>query len=167
MTPTEKFFSLVIKIRPGEGRGILLLGFNGFLLVCAYYILKTLRESLILTEFDAETKSYAVAAIAIVLFFVVPLYGVLFRNTNRTQLVVVLNAFFIVNLVIFYLMKQSGISIAFQYYVWIGIFGVMVVAQFWAYATDIYNVRSGQRLGAPDDQGQFHDQVRQPMTHYQ
>ena len=146
MTPIEKFFSLFTVVRPGEGRGILLLGFNGFLLVSAYYILKTLRESLILTEFDAETKSYAVAATAIVLFFVVPLYGVLFRNTNRTQLVVVVNAFFIVNLLMFYLMKQSGISIAFQYYVWIGIFGVMVVAQFWAYATDIYNVRSGQRV---------------------
>lgn len=146
MTPIEKFFSLFTKIRPGEGRGILLLGLNGFLLVSAYYILKTLRESLILTEFDAETKSYAVAVIAIVLFFVVPLYGVLFRNTNRTRLVVVINTFFIVNLVIFYLMKRAGISIAFQYYVWIGIFGVMVVAQFWAYATDIYNVRSGQRV---------------------
>lgn len=146
MTPIEKFFSLLTKIRPGEGKGIVLLGFNGFLLVSAYYILKTLRESLILTEFDAETKSYAVAAIAIVLFFIVPLYGVLFRNTNRTQLVFVLNAFFIVNLLMFYLMEQSGISIAFQYYVWIGIFGVMVVTQFWAYATDIYNVRSGQRV---------------------
>ena len=120
MTPIEKFLSLFTRIRPGEGRGILLLGLNGFLLVSAYYILKTLRESLILTEFDAETKSYAVAVIAIVLFFVVPLYGVLFRNTNRTQLVVVINAFFIVNLVIFYVMKQSGISIAFEYYVWIG-----------------------------------------------
>ena len=82
MTPFEKFLSLFTKIRPGEGKGILLLGISGFLLVCAYYILKTLRESLILTEFDAETKAYAVAVIALVLFFVVPLYGVLFRNTN-------------------------------------------------------------------------------------
>ena len=146
MTRFETFLSLFTRIRPGEGRGILLLGVNGFLLVCAYYILKTLRESMILTEFDAETKAYAVAAIAVVLFFVVPLYGVLFRNTNRTQLVVVINTFFLVNLVMFYLISQSGTSIAFQYYVWIGIFGVMTIAQFWAYATDIYNVRSGQRV---------------------
>ncbi len=149
MTPIEKFLSLFTKIRPGDGKGILLLGFNGFLLVSAYYILKTLRESLILTEFDAETKSYAVAVIAIVLFFVVPIYGILFRHTNRTQLVVVINTFFIVNLVIFYLMKLAGISIAFQYYVWIGIFGVMVVAQFWAYATDIYSNQATRHLRFP------------------
>ena len=146
MTRFETFLSWFTRIRPGEGKSILLLGLNGFLLVCAYYILKTLRESMILTEFDPETKAYAVAAIAVVLFFVVPLYGVLFRNTNRTQLVVVINAFFLVNLMMFYLIRQSGVSIALQYYIWIGIFGVMSIAQFWAYATDIYNVRSGQRV---------------------
>jgi len=146
VTRTETFFSLFTRIRPGEGRGIVLLGINGFLLVCAYYILKTLRESMILTEFDAETKAYAVAATAVVLFFLVPLYGVLFRNTNRTQLVFTINGFFVVNLAMFYLAMQLGISVAFQYYIWIGVFGVMVVAQFWAYLTDIYNVRSGQRV---------------------
>lgn len=103
MTRTETFFSLFTRIRPGEGRGIVLLGINGFLLVCAYYILKTLRESMILTAFGAETKAYAVAATAIVLFFLVPLYGVLFRHTNRTQLVVAINSFFIVNLALFIL----------------------------------------------------------------
>lgn len=146
MTTIEKFLSLFTKIRPGEGKGILLLGCNGFLLVSGYYILKTLRESLILTEFGAETKSYAVAITAAVLFLVVPIYGVLFRCTNRTQLVVIINTFFVINLVIFYFLNRSGISIAFQYYVWIGVFGVMVVTQFWAYATDIYNIGSGQRV---------------------
>lgn len=146
LTPIEKLFSLVTRIRPGEGRGILLLCINGFLLTCCYLILKTLREPLILTEFGAEQKSYAVATIAVVLFFVVPLYGVLFRRTNRTQLVVIVSTFFLVQLAIFYLLHQSGISIAFVYFVWIGIFGVMVIAQFWAYTTDIYNVKSGQRI---------------------
>ncbi len=77
------------------------------------------------------------AAIAIVLFFLVPLYGVLFRSTNRTQLVVTVNLLFLSNLVIFYFLAESGISIAFAYFVWVGIFGVMVIAQFWAYVTDI------------------------------
>ena len=86
------------------------------------------------------------AAIAIVLFFLVPLYGVLFRSTNRTQLVVTVNLLFRSNLVIFYFLAESGISIAFAYFVWVGIFGVMVIAQFWAYVTDINTVKSGQRV---------------------
>jgi len=146
LSPLERFLSLFTKIRPGEGRGVMLICLNGFLLLTAYYVLKTLREPLILTEFGAETKSYAVAAIAIVLFFIVPLYGVLFRNTNRTQLVVTVNLLFLSNLAIFYFMAESEISIAFGYFVWVGIFGVMVIAQFWAYVTDIYNVKSGQRV---------------------
>ncbi len=146
LTRTERLFSLVSKVRPGEGRGILLLCIIGFLLTSSYLILKTLREPLILTEFGAETKSYAVATIAVVLFFVVPLYGIVFRYTNRTQLVVVVNSFFLSNLVVFYLLHHSGMSISFAYFVWIGVFGVMAIAQFWAYATDIYNVKSGQRI---------------------
>ena len=67
----------------------MLLCINGFLLTCSYLILKTLCEPLILTEFGAETKSYAVATIAVVLFFLVPLYGVLFRHTKGTELTII------------------------------------------------------------------------------
>ena len=61
----ERTLSLFSKIRPGEGRSVLLLSINGLILLTAYYILKTLREPLILTEFSPEIRSYAIAAIAV------------------------------------------------------------------------------------------------------
>ena len=37
-------------------------------------------------------------------------------------------------------------DIGFAYYVWVGIFSVMITAQFWAFAADSYNVKSGKRV---------------------
>jgi AAA family ATP:ADP antiporter len=43
-------------------------------------------------------------------------------------------------------MAAAGLSIAFAFFIWVGIYGVMVVSQMWAYAADSFNVKSGQRL---------------------
>ena len=55
--------------------GALILAINLFTLLGAYYLLKTVRESLILAEGGAEVKAYSSAAQAAILLGVVPLYG--------------------------------------------------------------------------------------------
>ena len=54
----ERFLNLFTVVRPGEARTALLLALNVFLILMAYYILKTVREALILGEGTAELKSY-------------------------------------------------------------------------------------------------------------
>lgn len=145
-TSLERCASLLTKIRHNEGRSIFIFFAYGFLLLFSYYLLKPLRESLILVEFSAETRSYAVATIALALLVIIPLYGRVARSTTRNQLVQWIAGFFAFNLVIFSLMGFAGVQFGFIYFVWVGIFGVMIVAQFWAFATDSYSVKSGQRL---------------------
>jgi AAA family ATP:ADP antiporter len=142
----ERCLSLFTKMGPGEGRSVLLFASYAFLLLVCYYILKTTREVFILTEHGAEVASYAIAAQALLLLFVVPLYGLLFRATQKTFLIRWVTVFFAVNIGTFYLMGQAQMDIGFIYYVFVGIFGVMVIAQFWAFAADCFNVKSGQRL---------------------
>ena len=142
----ERVLRLFAPIRPGEGRGIAVLAVNAFLLLTAFYIFKTLRDALILSESGAVGKSVATGFVALILIFLVPLYGVVFRHTNRTELVYWVNTFFLVMLACLYVYDLAGGTVATLYYVWVGLFGVMVIAQFWAYATDIYNVKSGQRV---------------------
>ena len=50
----ERFLNLFTVVRAGEARTALLLGANVFLILMAYYILKTVREALILGEGTAE-----------------------------------------------------------------------------------------------------------------
>ena len=74
-------------VRPGEGAAALLMLVNLFLLLVGYYVLKTVREPLILATGGAEVKSYAAAGQALVLMGFVPLYGWLASRVDRDQLV--------------------------------------------------------------------------------
>ena len=117
-----------------------------FLLLVCYYILKLLREPLLLANGSAELKSYAQAAIALVLMLLIPVYGAVFRRTGKSQLVRMVTSFFAANLMVFYVLGRVGLDIGFAYYVWVGVFGVAMLAQFWAHAAHSFDVQSGQRL---------------------
>ncbi len=118
------------------------------LMMMGYYILKTIREPLLLMGSPAEVKSYGYAVTALLLLFIIPVYGWVYRHTNNRQLTRYISVFFIANLMVFMILGWSGVDIGFAYFVWVGIFSVLITAQFWAYAADCYNVKSGQRLFA-------------------
>jgi ATP:ADP antiporter, AAA family len=142
----ERLLGLFATVRPGEGPSAALFFVYAFLLLISYYVLKTIREPLLLATGSAALKSYAYAAIAAVLLLMVPLYGVLFRRTGKRQLVRWITIFFASNLVLFYVLGRVGADVGFAYYVWVGVFGVMMLTQFWAHAAHTYKVESGQRL---------------------
>ena len=59
--PLERFLNLFTEVRQGEAASALLLALNIFLILTAYYVLKPVREALILPGGGAEVKSYASA----------------------------------------------------------------------------------------------------------
>jgi AAA family ATP:ADP antiporter len=142
----ERFLELFTKVQPGEGRCLLLFFGYAFLLLVSYYIVRTLREPLLLIDSSAEVKTYASATGALALLCLVPLYGVAFRRADKSRLVRWVTGFFVVTLGALYLAGRNGLDIGFVYYVWAGIFGVTIVAQFWAHAADCFDVDSGRRL---------------------
>jgi ATP:ADP antiporter, AAA family len=134
-------------VRPGEGGHTLLMFFNIFLLLLAYYILKTVREPLILTTGGAELKSYAAGAQAAVLLGYVPLYGWLVSSLSRSRLLVTVVLFFVACIEIFALAGRAGVPyVGFAFYVWVGIFSLTMIAQFWSFASDVYTKGEGDRL---------------------
>ena len=146
LSPFERLLTLFTRLRPGEGRSALLFATHGFLLLFSYQIVKALREAFMLTKFTAEVRSYAVAIIALVLMLLVPAYGWVRRRLDGAKLLRAITAFFAANMLAFAVAAWSGASIAFVFFVWVSIFGVMVVAQMWAFAADTFNLKSGQRL---------------------
>jgi len=116
----------------------------------AYYLLKVIREPLILAYGGAEYKSYATAFQAGLLIIVVPLFSLLYHrfadNEIRSTIINRVMLFFISNLMIFAFLQYLEMNVGMAFYIWLGIFSVMVVAQFWAFAADSYNVKCGQRL---------------------
>ena len=144
----EKLLSIFADVRSGEGVGALLMTVNVFILLAAYYLLKPAREALILTEGGAEVKAYASGGQALLLLLVVPIYGWIGSKVNRFVLVAGSLVFFALNLAIFYVLGQAGAREGVVFYIWLGIFNVFVISQFWAFANDIYTEGQGRRLFA-------------------
>jgi AAA family ATP:ADP antiporter len=142
----EKILSLFSVVKSGEGGSAILLTLNVFLLLGAYYFLKIVRDTLILDESGAAAASYSAAGQALLLLLVVPAYGYLAAKVNRIRLVSWATLFFVSHLVIFFLLGSAGYRIGIPFYLWLGIFNIFVVAQFWAFANDIYSEEQGDRL---------------------
>jgi len=142
----ERFLSLFSNVNAGEGGTIFLLFLNAFIMMALYYILKPVREGLILSGFGAVIKSYSSAAQALLFIVVVPAYGAFAARVNRVWLLSGMTLFFIANLGMFIVALSLGMNIGIVYFIWLGIFNFMVVSQFWAFAADVYTEEQGKRL---------------------
>jgi AAA family ATP:ADP antiporter len=146
LTPFERLLTLFTRVRPGEGRGAFLFFLHGFLLLFSYQVVKALREGFMLAKFSAEVRAYAVALIALILMLLVPMYAAVRRRLDGERLLRAVTAFFAANLLLFWAAALADLPIAFPFFIWVSIFGVMVIAQLWAFAADSFNLKSGQRL---------------------
>jgi len=141
-----RLLSLITDLHAGEAVTAFLLTANVFVLLASYYVLKTVREALILSEAGAQVKSYSAAGQALLLLAVVPLYGFVATKATRSKLITWVTLFFVSNLAVFYLMGSAGFQVGVAFFLWVGIFNVLVTAQFWAYANDLYTEESGKRI---------------------
>lgn len=144
-----RFLRIFADIRPGEASKALLLALNVFLLLLAYYILKPLREALLLVDKDsAVVKSCLSGAQAVLFVFVVKAFSRLSSKVPRHVLITWTTSFFISNLVIFYFLDLGGLAVkpmGILFFIWIGIFNYFVIAQFWGFANDLYSDEVGKR----------------------
>ena len=147
LSTLDRVLRLFADVRAGEGRDCLLMFANVFLLLVAYYVLKTVREPLILATGGAELKTYAAAAQAAVLLFYVPAYGYVASRLPPRKLVISVVVFFLACVQLFVVAGLAGISyVGFAFYVWVGIFSLTCIAQFWSFANDIYDKSTGDRV---------------------
>jgi AAA family ATP:ADP antiporter len=142
----QRLLSPIAVVEREEVVSVLLLTLLMFLILGSYYFLKTAREVFILSEGGAEVKSYSSAGQALLLLFLVPAYGAVASRVNRLRLVQGVTLFFVLHLVLFLAALGAGLHVGIVYFLWIGIFNVVVIAQFWAFASDLYTQEQGKRL---------------------
>ena len=143
----DKFLGLFTEVNAGEGKLSLWMTLNVFLILTAYYIAKVVREPLILAGGGAEVKAYSSALQAIVLIGAVNLYSMMVARFDRRKLLNIVILFFTACFAAFYLLGIANTKyLGVIYFVWVGIFSLTVIAQFWSFANDIYTPAEGKRL---------------------
>jgi AAA family ATP:ADP antiporter len=136
------------KVEPGEALIAVVLTLSVFLLLTAYYLLKTAREPLILLHGGAEVKQYAAAGQALLLVVVVNAYSALARRVGRQWLIATVYLFFVSNLVVFAILVRADVVIGVPFFLWVGVFNMTAVSQFWSLAADVFTPEQGKRLFA-------------------
>lgn len=134
------------KVEPQEVVTVVVMTLSAFLLLSAYYLLKTVREPLILLQGGAEVKLYARAGQAVIMAVFVHFYGELARRVGRMKLLRVVFLFFLSNLVVFALLARTPLQIGLPFFLWVGVFSYTIIAQFWALAADMCSAEQGKRL---------------------
>lgn len=203
----DRLLAPFAQVKSGEGARALLLLVDLFLLLLAYYVIKTVREPLVLASGSAELKTYASAGQAVVLMGFVPAYSWIASKVSRERLLVIVGGFFLACIGAFYVPAMQAanvadvmrdadaaaevviettevmgadlavdmpvplpteadgaaasgddgeggstvegadfLSLGFIFYVWVGIFSVAMIAQFWSLANDLYTTGQGERL---------------------
>lgn len=164
--------NLVSDVRRTETTTVLVLLLCVFLLLLSYYILKPVREALILASAEADLavvegiglpawledvllnktggpqlKAVASGFQAVVLVAYVPLYSWIATKISRIHLILASMGFFVLCLQAFFLLRLAGVPLlGFLFYIWTGIFNVSAIAQFWSFGNDIYTKEQGERL---------------------
>lgn len=137
-----------VPVKRSEALTVLLLSLNVFVLLTCYYVLKVVREPLILLGGGAELKAYASAGQTLLLLAVVPAFGWLAGRVSRLRLMTTMQLIFMGCLVAFYVLSKAEAPIGLAFYLWVGIFNVLVVSNFWSFANDLYTEAEGKRLFA-------------------
>ena len=137
---------LGVELRPGEAVSVLAMFASLFLILFTAYLLKPAREMLILTEGTAEVRSYAVALQALLLLFFIPLYSKFSRRFDSYTYMRIVAAVCVATLLAFALAGRAGLAISVPYFVWLGAYSVLIISQFWAFASELYSREAGERL---------------------
>src|SRR6185295_19350490 len=84
---------------------------------------------------------------ALVLMGFVPVYSWFASRVDRVKLLVGVTLFFVVCIELFAAAAAAHVPyVGVAFFIWVGIFNISLVAQFWSFANDIYTKNAGERL---------------------
>ncbi|HEU4729621.1 MAG TPA: Npt1/Npt2 family nucleotide transporter [Kofleriaceae bacterium] len=144
----KRWLAHLVPVKRSELVTVAVLTINVFVLLTCYYVLKVVREPLILLGGGAELKAYASAGQTLLLLGVIPAFSWLSARVSRLRLLTTMQLIFIGCLLAFFVLSHARAPIGLAFYLWLGIFNVLVVSNFWSFANDLYTEDQGKRLFA-------------------
>ena len=137
----------VIDIRPGEGARTALMFFTILLLIASYTTTKAVRDAVFLSKFGLTELSYMYIGIAVVAGVVVTAYKRATGGMGRNVVALLTNGFVALTLAAMAVGLQHHVKwISWGLYFWSGVFGLVLVAEFWLLANDLFDAREAKRL---------------------
>jgi AAA family ATP:ADP antiporter len=147
-SPFERLLHRVVNVGRDEIAGLIWSFAFFFFVLCAYYIIRPLRDEMGVT-LGAERLQWLFSVVFVVMLAAVPLFGWVVSSFARRRIVPVVYGFFIANLIGFWVLFASGAHgaiVAGTFFVWVSVFNLFVVSLFWSLMSDLYRSDQATRL---------------------
>lgn len=145
---TSQAFDAASTPRPFKGELLrsLILALDFFLIITALYQLKPASRSLLIEGLGTEALPYVWLGSAAALLLTVALYRKVLARYGRVNVVLASCLVFVATLVGFRLLATAPTAaMAVGFYIFVDIFGVVLVEQFWSLADGSYHTDEGRR----------------------
>jgi len=145
----EQFFRNVFDIRRGEGKRVGLMWLNIFLIIASLLIIKPVCFSLFLLKFGVTQLPYVFILVAGFAAAVVTYYSRLVKKIDFDMVIARSLQAAVASLLVFRILFSFEIIEAaafYLFYVWVGVFAVLITSQFWSLANLLFNTREAKRL---------------------
>ena len=119
-----------------------------FCLLCAYYILRPLRDEMGIAG-GVDNLQWMFTGTFIVMLAAVPLFGYLSARLPRHRLLPAVYGFFIVNILIFFILFKFTdwhVYVARAFFIWTSVFNLFVISVFWSFMADLFSNAQARRL---------------------
>lgn len=144
----ERPLNRVIAIKPDEVQGAMLSFAYFFAVLCAYYIIRPVRDEMGVTVGQAGLEKLF-TIVFVVMLAAVPLFGWVVSRFEKRRIVPYVYAFFIANLLGFWALLGTGTITAWvagAFFVWASVFNLFVVSMFWILMSDLWRTDQAKRL---------------------
>jgi ATP/ADP translocase len=134
-------------VRPGERARTALMFSTVMLLIAAYTTTKAVRDAVFLEKFGLTELSYMMIGIAVAAGFLVSAFTRITAGLRRHWVIHVSHGTIALTLCFMAPALQHGVSwMSWALYFWSGVWGLLVVAEFWLLANDLFHAREAKRL---------------------
>ncbi len=138
----------MVDVQPGEARGLCWASLFHFCLLCAYYVLRPIRDEMGV-QGGVDQLQWLFLATLLAMIAVVPLFGWLTSHMSRQRFLPYSYLFFIANLLGFFVLFRLGVRevhVARTFFVWVSVFNLFVVSVFWSFMSDLFDDAQSKRL---------------------
>ena len=138
----------LVKVEPEEVRALLWAFSYFFALLCAYYIVRPMRDEMGIAG-GVENLQWLFTGTFLAMLAAVPLFGWITSRYPRKTFLPLVYFFFIASLLIFFGLFRSGLThvwVARAFFIWTSVFNLFIVSVFWSFMADLFNDSQAKRL---------------------
>ena len=135
-----------LQLEPDEGRRAFTLAVALFGLIGSYTLVKTARDAYFLAELPAGLLPYVFIGVGVLTALVSALLGKFLDRRSTSESLAVSSLLAALTLAAFIQAARTHASwVPIAFYLWVNVYGLILIAQFWAYANSISHAREAKR----------------------